>query len=155
MKNTLLTFILFLLGLFFHPNFSFGQLYEVSLDEKIQKLTLIVEGKLVESRCYRADHIKFGQDIVFYSAIDTSFKCSSPMASVLGIDCATLPIEDIDSKIIQIKAIPNPVSDFVNILLPKEVFGKQVNIKIVDHMGRMNGSLSIYTSRRHDLCMIE
>lgn len=55
MKNTFQTRIIALLGLFFLPNLSFGQLYEVSLDEKIQKSTLIVEGKVVESRCYRAD----------------------------------------------------------------------------------------------------
>ncbi len=56
MKNTFQTLIVAFVGLLFLPNLAFGQLYEVSFDEKIQKSTLIVEGKVVESRCYRADN---------------------------------------------------------------------------------------------------
>lgn len=55
MKITFQTFILALVSLLFLPNFLFGQLYEVPLDEKIQKSSLIIEGKVVESKCYRAD----------------------------------------------------------------------------------------------------
>lgn len=55
MKNTFQTRILALLSLFFLPNLLFGQLCEVSLNEKIQKSSLIVEGRVVESKCYRAD----------------------------------------------------------------------------------------------------
>lgn len=56
MKTKIQTITLALLGLIFLPNVSFGQLYEVSLDEKIEQSTLIVEGKVVESQCYRADN---------------------------------------------------------------------------------------------------
>ncbi|HMQ85165.1 MAG TPA: zinc-dependent metalloprotease [Saprospiraceae bacterium] len=55
MKNLFQTTFVVIIGLILLPNLVFGQLYEVSLDEKIQKSTLIVEGKVVESRCYRAD----------------------------------------------------------------------------------------------------
>jgi hypothetical protein len=55
MKNTFQFLTLAILSLIFLPNLLFGQLYEVSLDEKIQKSSLIVEGKVIESKCYRAD----------------------------------------------------------------------------------------------------
>ena len=55
MKNTFHSIILALLSLLFVPNISFGQLYEVSLDEKIEKSTLIVEGKVVETKCFRSE----------------------------------------------------------------------------------------------------
>lgn len=55
MKNIFQTCILALLSLIFLPNLLFGQLFEVSLDEKIQKSSLIVEGKVVKSKCYRAE----------------------------------------------------------------------------------------------------
>ena len=35
------------------PNFAFGQLTEVTLDQKIENSTLIVEGKVVATKCYR------------------------------------------------------------------------------------------------------
>ncbi|MBX2892682.1 MAG: zinc-dependent metalloprotease [Saprospiraceae bacterium] len=56
MKHAFQNLALLLLGLFgsIHP--ASAQLYEVSLDEKIEKSTLIVEGKVVESQCYRADN---------------------------------------------------------------------------------------------------
>lgn len=55
MKNTFQFLTLAILSLIFLPNLLFGQLYEVSLDEKIQKSSLIVEGKVIESKCYRVD----------------------------------------------------------------------------------------------------
>lgn len=85
-----------------------------------------------------SDDITVGYNIVFYSAIDTFFKCSNPMTSVLGIDCSTLPIQDIENKTILVKAVPNPVIDFVNIVLPKQFNGKKVNIRILDQIGRIN-----------------
>ena len=54
MKTIIQITALALLSLFF-PNSAFGQLYEVSLDAKIDRSTLIVEGKVIESQCYRAD----------------------------------------------------------------------------------------------------
>lgn len=57
MKTKIQTIILALLGLIFLPNVSFGQLYEVPLDDKIEQSTLIVEGKVIETKCYRADCI--------------------------------------------------------------------------------------------------
>ena len=53
MKNTFFTIVLVLLNLLFAPNLTFGQLYEVSLNEKIEQSTLIVEGKVVEAKCFR------------------------------------------------------------------------------------------------------
>jgi hypothetical protein len=44
-----------MIGLFFLPNFSFGQLYEVSLDDKIKHSTTIVVGEVIKSQCYRDD----------------------------------------------------------------------------------------------------
>lgn len=55
MKNTFQSFLVALFSLVLLPNFLFGQLYEVSLEEKIKASTLIVEGKVVESISYRAD----------------------------------------------------------------------------------------------------
>jgi hypothetical protein len=55
MKNVIQTFILAVFCLLLAPTQSFGQLYEVSLDEKIEKSTLIVEGKVVETQTYKAD----------------------------------------------------------------------------------------------------
>lgn len=55
MKKSFQTYILALLSLFFLPSLLFGQLYKISLDEKIEKSSLIVEGRVVESKCYRAD----------------------------------------------------------------------------------------------------
>ncbi|MDX2280106.1 MAG: hypothetical protein NW218_10985 [Saprospiraceae bacterium] len=55
MNNTFQVLTLAILSLIFLPNLLFGQLYEVSLDEKIQMSSLIVEGKVIESKCYRAD----------------------------------------------------------------------------------------------------
>lgn len=55
MKNTFQFLTLAILSLILLPNLLFGQIYEVSLDEKIQKSTLVVEGQVVESKCYRAD----------------------------------------------------------------------------------------------------
>ena len=56
MKNVIHIIVFALLGLFFTPNSAFAQLYEVPLDDKIEQSTLIVEGKVVESQCYRADN---------------------------------------------------------------------------------------------------
>jgi len=56
MKHAFQNLGLALLSLIFIPTQLLGQLYEVSLDEKIEKSTLIVEGKVVESQCYRADN---------------------------------------------------------------------------------------------------
>jgi len=56
MKITIQTIFLALLSLFFAQTYAFGQLYEVSLDERIEKSSLIVEGKVVEAKCYRADN---------------------------------------------------------------------------------------------------
>lgn len=56
MKHAFQNLGLALLSLIFIPVHLFGQLYEVSLDEKIEKSTLVVEGKVVESQCYRADN---------------------------------------------------------------------------------------------------
>jgi len=56
MKNAIPTLILALWSLLFAQTSAFGQLYEVSLDEKIEQSTLIVEGKVIESQCYRADN---------------------------------------------------------------------------------------------------
>jgi hypothetical protein len=92
------------------------------------------------------DDIKVGQDIVFYSAVDTSFKCSSPMASVLGLDCAALPIDNIDNKTIHVKVFPNPVSEFANIVFPEEVVGKKASMKIIDQTGRLIESSDFYIS---------
>lgn len=91
------------------------------------------------------DEVRVGQDIVFYSAVDTSFKCSSPMASVLGVDCSTLPIQEIEKKTILVKAIPNPVLDFVNVVLPEQVIGEKINIRVIDQVGR------IYTETNGDI----
>lgn len=55
MKHAFKNLGLALLSLIFIPVQLIGQLYEVSLDEKIEKSALIVEGKVVESQCYRAD----------------------------------------------------------------------------------------------------
>lgn len=55
MKNTYYTFVLILLSLLLSPKQVFSQLYEVSLDSRIDQSTLIVEGKVVESKCYRSD----------------------------------------------------------------------------------------------------
>ncbi len=55
MKNLLQAIALALLSLIFCPNVLFGQLYEVTLDEKIEKSTLIIEGRVIESQCYRTD----------------------------------------------------------------------------------------------------
>jgi hypothetical protein len=56
MKCTFQNLCLALLSLIFIPVQLIGQLYEVSLDEKIEKSTLIIEGKVIESQCYRADN---------------------------------------------------------------------------------------------------
>jgi hypothetical protein len=55
MKNAIQTFILAVFCILLAPTKSFGQLYEVSLDEKIEKSTLIVEGKVIETKTYKAD----------------------------------------------------------------------------------------------------
>jgi hypothetical protein len=55
MKNVIQTFILAVFCLLLAPTQSFGQLYEVSLNEKIEKSTLIVEGKVVETQTYKAE----------------------------------------------------------------------------------------------------
>ena len=54
MKNAIPTIILALLGLLLAQTSAFGQLYEVSLDDKIEHSTLVIEGKVIESQCYRA-----------------------------------------------------------------------------------------------------
>ena len=56
MKTIIQIISLALLVQIFFPSVLFGQLYEVSLDEKIEKSTLIAEGKIVETKCYRADN---------------------------------------------------------------------------------------------------
>ena len=44
-----------LICVFFHPNMVRAQLFEVSLDERIEKSPLIIEGGVTESQCYRGD----------------------------------------------------------------------------------------------------
>ena len=56
MKTIIQIIALALLGLFVLPTSAFAQLYEVPLDDKIEHSTLIVEGKVIESQCYRADN---------------------------------------------------------------------------------------------------
>ena len=56
MKITIQTICLALLSLLFAQTSAFGQLYEVSLDEKIEKSSLIVEGKVIQTKCYRSDN---------------------------------------------------------------------------------------------------
>jgi len=55
MKNAIHIIVFALLGFFSTPNSAFAQLYEVSLNDKIEQSTLIVEGRVIESQCYRAD----------------------------------------------------------------------------------------------------
>lgn len=38
------------------PSLLFGQLYEVPLDERIANAKLVIEGRVVETKCYRADN---------------------------------------------------------------------------------------------------
>ncbi len=54
MKNFFPTTILFLIGIFAFTSTASAQLYEVSLDEKIQQSSLIVEGRVSERESYRA-----------------------------------------------------------------------------------------------------
>lgn len=56
MKNTIQIFAIALMSILFSQNSLYGQLYEVAFDEKIEKSILIVEGKVVEAKCYRSDN---------------------------------------------------------------------------------------------------
>lgn len=54
MKNKVYFLAIALLCLFIAPKVAFAQTFEVPLDYKIEKSTLVVEGKVVETKCFRA-----------------------------------------------------------------------------------------------------
>lgn len=83
------------------------------------------------------DDVKGGQYIVFFSSVDTSFKCESPMQSVLGSDCGVVPIVDIKKVDSSVKMFPNPVSGNASIVFPPEFNNLKIRIVLIDQLGRV------------------